>query len=187
MKTNFRVVLATTLVAILTAGQASAGEFWHIKCFTARGQTLPVKALSDGETAYDIKAIGADGSELMDVKAIPPGGGLELPIKVVASSDEGAAYSDVKVIDKANRLQPVKAFTEHGKILSVKAYYNESSGQFDIKCLGESALKLALKAISPQGRVFDVKGIKDLPGQDQLQVDVQAHVMAKPQDSASGS
>ena len=181
MKTIFRAALATTALVVLAAGQASAAEIWHIKCITARGQTLPVKALSAGETAYDVKAIEGGSPTLLDVKAIVPGSDLVLPIKVVASVDEGVAYSDVKVIDGANHLLPVKAITPHGKIMGVKAFLNESSGQFDIKCLGESGKKLALKAISPEGRVFDVKGLKDLPGEEDVQVEIQAHVKAKPQ------
>ena len=177
----FRTALFSTLFALLAVGQAQAAGEWNIKCFTARGQTYAVKAISAEGMTLDVKAIEAGNADLLDVKMIRPDTGETLPVKVLESSDEGASYSDVKAIEKGDQILPIKGITESGNFIGVKAFYNESSGEYDIKCLSSGGQRLALKAISPKGRVFDVKGMKDLPGQEELAIEVQAHIKARPQ------
>ena len=181
MTTLLRATVFATLAVVAIAGQALAAEPWHIKCFDTLGQTLAVKALSaEGET-FDVKAIGAEISDLLDVKALHPGTGEPLPVKVVASQDPGAAYSDVKAIHSGSQVIAITGITAAGKILDVKAFLDDATGRYDIKCLGSDGKKLGLKAISPAGRVFDVKGLKDLPGQEELQIEIHAHIKAMPQ------
>jgi len=87
----------------------------------------------------------------------------------------------VKAITKGKQRIPIKAFTPNNKELDVKAYYNSKTGQYDVKCLSRYGIKLGMKAISPSGQVYDVKGIKDLPGQGDLAIEIHAHLKAKPQ------
>jgi hypothetical protein len=76
---------------------------------------------------------------------------------------------------------PVKAITGRGKILEVKAFASAKTGEFDIKCLGDGGGRLGIKAIAPSGEVFEIKGLKNLPGEQDLEVKIEAHIKAKPQ------
>lgn len=164
--------------ATFGASSAAAADVWHVKCFAEDGHTMAVKAITADGTTLDIKALTVDDRDYMDVKVLPAAGDAPLAVKVV-SPDGSVPYSDVKAIDATNQLVPVKAITATGATLPVKAFPNAESGLFDIKCLGANDVRLGIKAISPSGDVYDVKGIRDLPGEE-IEIDVQAHVKAVP-------
>ncbi|GAB5471382.1 MAG: hypothetical protein Kilf2KO_44120 [Rhodospirillales bacterium] len=179
--TQLRVACYAMFAVVGIACQAQAAEVWHVKCFAADGHTLAVKALSAQSDAYDVKAFATQDPAFHDVKALHPETGEQLPIKVVASHDQEAIFSDVKAIENGDQLIAVKAITGYGEILSIKAFHNDAAGRYDIKCLGGDGEMLGLKAISPSGRVYDVKGIKELPDQEDLGIEVLAHIKAIPQ------
>ena len=63
----------------------------------------------------------------------------------------------------------------------MKAFYNSKTDEYDIKCLESDGKRLAIKAISPSGQVYDVKDIKDLTGEGELAMKIEAAIKAKPQ------
>lgn len=181
MTVPLRVFICASLAAGMIAGPTEAAEQWHIKCFDVDGHTIAVKALTAASQSLDVKALKTQDPDLRDVKALDPDAGKPLPVKVLPSQDQNASYSDVKAIGGGSETMNVKAITGTGEILDVKAFPNDDTGRFDIKCVRGDGEKLGLKAISPAGQVYDVKGIMDLPGQEELEVEVQAHIKAIPQ------
>lgn len=166
--------------AMMLSGPVRADEIWSVKCFDTEGHSMAVKAISGDAVTYDVKAIKGAKPDLMNVKAVTEGGERHA-VKVVTSKAR-QPYSDVKVVTKAGKLLPVKAITGRGEILDVKAFANKETGEFDIKCLGGGGdTRLGIKAIAPDGEVFDVKGLKELPDEVELDVDIEAHIKAKPQ------
>ena len=172
----FAGLLSSALVLAATQSLL-ANEIWHIKCFNARGQTMAVKALGSDGLLLDVKALASVDAEYFDVKVLLPNDGGQLPVKVLPSP-ESQDYSDVKAIASDKDILGIKVVTAGGKILDVKAFYNASSGRYDIKCVGDGGRRLGLKAISPAGQTYDVKGLKDLPGQKDPGVEIEAHIKA---------
>ncbi len=172
--------LSILLTTVIVVDASPDDNTWHFKCFDEHGHTMVVKAITAEGIMYDVKATKAVSSDLLDIKAIHPKGGQKLPVKVVPSG-EAKPYSDVKAITKANQMLPIKAIMTTGKTLNVKAFYNSKTDQYDIKCLSSDGKRLGIKAISPAGQVYEVKGIKDLPGKEELQIKIEAHIKAKPQ------
>ncbi len=176
----FRVMALAAVLATCIASHALAADLWSIKCFNESGHTISVKAIAADGSTWGVKAIPGTDPELLDIKAIEPELGARIPLKVVPSA-EGGPYSDVKAITRGNLILPVKGITGEGETLDVKAFFDTEREQYDIKCVTPNGRRLGLKAISSTGRVFDVKGLKSLPGQETLQVEVEAHIKAKPQ------
>lgn len=175
-----RVITMAAVFATCVASQALAAELWHIKCFEETGHSIAVKAIAADGSTYEVKAIPGTNPSLLDVKAIEPELGARVPIKVVPST-EGKPYSDVKAIARSSQILPVKGITDEGESLDVKAFFDSELKQYDVKCITPNGRRLGLKAISPTGRVFDVKGLQKLPGQETLQVEIEAHIKAMPQ------
>ena len=174
--------LVIGVVALMTsAGAAAANEPWNIKCFLPTGYTIAVKAVSADRVAYDVKAIPTDNPDQHDVKVLLSESDEPLPIKIVAPADPDAGYMDVKGIENGEDLVEIKGISGTGEILPVKAFRDEEAGRYDVKCLAADGGRLGLKAISPEGMVYDVKGIDDLPGQEELGIEIEAHVKAIPQ------
>ncbi len=176
----FRVMALAAVLATCVASHALAADLWHIKCFKETGHTISVSAIAADGSTYDVKAIPGTNPGLLDVKAIEPELGARISLKLVPSA-EGRPYSDVKAITRGNLILPVKGITGEGETLDVKAFFDSELKQYDIKCVTPDGRRLGLRAISSSGRVFDVKGLKNLPGQETLQVEVEAHIKAKPQ------
>jgi len=176
--------LLSTLMAFIIATPTLAADIWNLKCFSEDGHAMAVKAIDPAGVTYDVKALMTANSDRLDVKAIPEPtalpwqGGDKLAVKVVPSK-QGADYSDIKAITKANKLLPVKAISRTGDTLGVKAFKNSATDRFDIKCLSVDGDRLGLKAISPSGEVYDVKGIPDLPGEE-IEIEIEAHIKALP-------
>lgn len=170
--------LLSTLMAFIIATPTLAADIWNIKCFSEDGHAMAVKAIGPAGVTYDVKALMTANSDRLDVKAIPRQGGDKLAVKVVPSK-QGADYSDIKAITKANKLLPVKAISSTGDTLGVKAFKNSATDRFDIKCLSVDGDRLGLKAISPSGEVYNVKGIPDLPGEE-IEIEIEAHIKALP-------
>ncbi len=175
-----RVVALAAVLATCLASDAFAADLWHIKCFKETGHTIAVVAIAADGSAYAVKAIQGSNPDLLDVKAFEPRMGARVPVKVVPSA-EGKGYSDVKAITRGEVILPVKGITGEGETLDVKAFFDPELEQFDIKCVTADGRRLGLKAISSTGRVFDVKGLKNVPGAAPLRVELEAHVKARPQ------
>lgn len=174
----FCAILAVFAVAL----PAHAADQWHIKCFGFDGHTLAVKALSAEGRAFNVKALATEDPGLHDVKALHPETGEPIAVKVVAPQDQEAAYSDVKAV-RDGQLIAIKGITSSGETLDVKAFYDDANERYDIKCVSRDGERLGLKAISPAGQVYDVKGFKELPDQEDLEIEVEAHIKAIPQES----
>lgn len=178
-----KTIIAAFMAAAMTAGfaaPASADDVWNIKCFDNEGHTIAVKAIGEDGMTLAIKALPVAGTRHLDVKAITEDGSGTLPVKVVAPQGD-TPYSDVKVIDGDNKLLPVKGITSTGATLDVKALPNAGTGEFDIKCLDADGGILGLKAISPSGEVYDVKGLAEVPNEEDLELEIEAHIKARPQ------
>lgn len=171
---------ASMLLATCVAAPAFSADLWHIKCFQETGHTIAVVAIAPDGSLYGVKAIPGTNPELLDVKAVEPEMGARIPLKVVAAKD-GGPDSDVKAIARGNLIFPVKGITGEGRTLDVKAFFEPELQHYDIKCVASDGRRLGLKAISSAGRVFDVKGLKSLPGHAPLQVELEAHIKARPQ------
>ncbi len=180
MTKNMFAALLTAAIAAIAAMPVSASEIWNIKCFDEAGHTIAVKAIGDDGMTLDVKAMPAADADHLDVKAITGDGNGRLHVKVVAPEAD-TPYSDVKAITDDNQLLPVKGITATGVTLDVKALPNAETGEFDIKCLDTDGSILGLKAISPGGVVYDVKGLPELPGQEDLELEIEAHIKARPQ------
>ncbi|MEH6527028.1 MAG: hypothetical protein V7723_13215 [Sneathiella sp.] len=180
-KNKFAALIAVSIgVSVGAAAPAMASEMWNIKCFDQSGHTMAVKAFTSHGVNLDIKAMPVDGTDHLDIKAISESDNSLHHVKVVPSQDD-KDYSDVKAITDDNKLIHVKGVSAKGITFHVKAMPNDATGEFDIKCLGTDGTVLALKAISPGGMVYDVKGLPELKGQKDLEVEIEAHIKARPQ------
>jgi hypothetical protein len=174
-----RVAAQAALLATSVASHAFAADLWNIMCFQESGHTLAVRAIAADGSTYAVKAIPGAHPELLDVKAVEPELGARIPVKVLPPAED-RPYSDVKAIARGNLILPIKAITNEGETLDVKAFFDSDLDLYDISCITSDGRQLGLRAISPAGRVFDVKGLKDLPGQGTLRVEIEAHIKARP-------
>lgn len=132
------------------------GAYWNVKAYSPEWGLLKVKAIDKEGTIHDIKAIqDSDDTSLLDVKALING--------------ERAAIKLIKV--KNDHLYPVKAIMADGTILDVKAIdkdgelidikgFSKSGNIIHIRAIRSQPIMYTIIAVSPEGRVNDVKGVK---------------------------
>jgi hypothetical protein len=157
------------------------GEFiWHVKAIHSDGQLLPIKAVDKEGNKYDVKALEQSGNlQLLDIKAFI--GDKKVPVKVMFTTSP--EYAPVKAIDEKGTKYDLKSFGDDGKeylIIGTKTSGNITH----IKASIPSGGYYGVKAISPEGHLMDIKGIK-MTDQDIEAwingVPVYAHVKALPQ------
>src|SRR5205085_1954689 len=100
-------VVSAVFLGMSTWAQAQDEKVWHVKAIHPEGRLLDVKAIDKDGKIQPVKAIEADGNlHLLDIKALV--GGKRLPVKVLPKGG-------------TDKYEPVKAITEEGVILDIKA------------------------------------------------------------------
>ena len=173
----FRTMLALGLAMGFASAAVAEEEIWNIKAVAPDGQTLAIKALPADGRVLDIKARGAgEQSQILAIGALSDGAWL--PVKVL---DLGGDYLSVKAIASDGTLVDVKALARDGYRLDVKGV-GQDGAIIHIKAM-DGDLIYGVKALHPNGRVYDVKGIRfagDGEEGEVNQVGFHAHVKALP-------
>ncbi len=131
---------------------------WDVKAYLPEAKLIKIKAIDKDGKMFNVKAIQSfDDTSILNVKAIV--NGAYLPIKLIVKKDD--VYFPLKAITKDGTLLDIKAVTENGDLLSVKGV-SRSGIIVQIKAIGKDASFYNVFAISPEGQVNDVKGLKML-------------------------
>ncbi|UJH67345.1 hypothetical protein [Allomuricauda sp. SCSIO 65647] len=132
--------------------------YWDVKAFRPQAKLIDIKAIDKEGNMHDVKAIqDSDDTSVLNVKAIV--NGEQLPIKLIVKKDD--RFYPVKAIDNDGYLIAIKAVTEEGEILDVKGV-SKSGNVVHLRAITKNLLFYNIIAISPEGKVNDVKGIKML-------------------------
>ena len=131
---------------------------WDVKAYLPDAKLVKIKAIDKDGNMYAVKAIqNFEDTSILDVKAIV--NGEHLPIKLIIKEDD--IYFPLKAITNDGLLLDIKAVTETGELLPVKGI-GRSGNIVYIKAIGKDAAFYSVFAISPEGQVNDVKGVKML-------------------------
>lgn len=171
------VQIAAHIKALPQALATDEDFIWNVKAIGADGHFLPVKAIDKEGGIHDVKAFLENGDRwIMDVKAII--NGKKVPVKMLVSED---ALIPVKAIGADGTIYDVKALAKDGRKLDVKGTVQDGN-IIHLRAL-DGDKQLGVKAISPHGAQYDVKGLKfATERQESLEsgVAVRAHVKALP-------
>ena len=141
---------------------------WNIKAVTADGKNLDVKAFDAEGNTFDVKATqDSKQHSFMNIKAIVEG--VELPVKIMESSDE---YAPISAIGRNGTIYEIKAITEDDVKLDVKGI-NRSGNIIHVKAINENGEFYGVKAFAPDGKLNQVKGIKIFDRK--VEMNVQGH------------
>ena len=157
--------------------ELSPDILWDIKAYLPNAKLIKIKAIDEEGNMYDVKAIQSFyDTSILDVKAIV--NGEYLPIKLIVKEDD--MYYPLKAITSDGTLLDIKAITDTGEILPVKGV-GINGAIVHIRAIGDDSTFYKVFAISPEGHVNDVKGIKML--QTTVETDINgvaifAHVKA---------
>ncbi|WP_296386005.1 hypothetical protein [Winogradskyella sp.] len=131
---------------------------WDVKAYLPEAKLIKVKAIDKAGNMYDVKGIQSfDDTSILDVKAII--NGEHLPIKLIVKEDD--IYFPLKAISIDGTILDIKAVTDDGDLLPVKGI-GQSGTIVHIRAIGKDNLFYNVFAISPEGQVNDVKGVKML-------------------------
>jgi len=131
---------------------------WDIKAYLPEAKLIKIKAIDKDGNMYAVKAIqNFDDTSILNVKAIV--NGKLLPIKLIVKEND--IYFPLKAITNDGTLLDIKAITETGELLPVKGV-GKSGIVVHIRAIGKDNSFHTVFAISPEGQVNDVKGIKML-------------------------
>ncbi|NHF59961.1 hypothetical protein FK220_011455 [Flavobacteriaceae bacterium TP-CH-4] len=132
--------------------------YWQVKAFRPQASLMNIKAIDKKGDMHDVKAIqSSDDTSILDVKALV--NGEQLPIKLIVKKDD--RYYPVKAIDNDGYLINIKAVTENGDILDVKGV-SRSGNIVHLRAIDKHLVAYTIIAVSPEGKVNDIKGIKML-------------------------
>ena len=147
------------------------GKKMPVKILVGDDDYAPVKAITEGGTIYDIKALTGDGRKL-DVKGVKRSGNI---IDIKAINEAGEFYG-VKAISPDGLLNDVKGVKTvedqlETTINGVEVYAHvkalpqmgivTGSGIWHIKAIHPEGWTLDVKALDANGNIFDVKAIQD--------------------------
>lgn len=137
---------------------------WSVRAIDTDGNSMQVFAIDKNGEEHDVKAVVKGGSyHLIDVKALVKRN--EQAIKLFKK--EGSVF--LAAVSERGELLRIKAKTSSGEYLDVLGY--RGAGKiFDIKAAGPSETKFAVKAISDDGDVYDIKGIKVKEADDEGEI-----------------
>lgn len=153
---------------------------WDIKAYIPGSKLIKVKAIDKKGKIYPVKAIQSfDDISMLNVKAIVNGDFL--PIKLIVK-DSVEKYYPLKAITIDGTLLDIKAISDDGEILPVKGI-SRSGNIINIRAISNDVLAQSFNvfAISPDGLVNDVKGVKMLQTEEETIINgvrVFAHVKA---------
>lgn len=155
--------------------------YWNVKAYRPNADLLNIKAIDKEGNMHDVKAIQtSDDISILDVKALI--NGQRLPIKLIVKDMD--RYYPAKGIDTDGTLIDIKAVTEDGEILAVKGV-SKSGNIVHIRAITKDTLFYNIIAISPEGKVNNVKGMKMLDTTVETVINgvsVFAHVKSLKQD-----
>ncbi len=150
--------------------------YWNVKAIQPDGKSLDVKAFDDQGKAFDIKAIqNSNQDQLLNVKAFMEG--ERLPIKILVSKKQ---FSPVVAINSNGNAYILKALTPEGEqhqIIGVVRHGNI----IVMKAVTKKGKFYGVKAMSPSGKLNDIKGIKINPQDKEMTSrghEIYAHVKA---------
>ena len=150
---------------------------WDVKAYHPEAKLLKIKAIDKEGNFYDVKAIQSfDDISILDVKAIV--NNEYLPVKLIVKENE--AYYPLKAITSDGILLDIKAITNTGELLPVKGI-GTSGIIIRIRAIGDNDTFYNVFAISPDGHVNDVKGLKMLKTNVETvinEISIYAHVKA---------
>lgn len=140
--------------ALPTMEVKSKETSWQIKATGSNGSLLDIVALNKKGREYKVMAVAAGGSFVMlNVKAEV---GRDLvPVKLIRKP-EGIR---MVAVDYYGRQFPLKAKVAEGKYFDIEG--GENCGKtIDVRALSDNGVDYLLNAISPEGDMYDIKGIK---------------------------
>ncbi|WP_299519163.1 hypothetical protein [Winogradskyella sp.] len=152
---------------------------WDVKAYMPEAKLIKVKAVDKAGNLYAIKGLQTyDDTSLLDIKCLY--NEAVLPVKLVISDNSYA----LKAIKKDGSVLDVKAITDNGEQFSIQGI-QRTGNTVSIRVMGKDNKTFKVFAISPEGNVNDVKGIKML--RDNIEtvvngVKVYAHVKALHQE-----
>ena len=130
--------------------------FWHVKAYKPNAELLRIKAIDKKGKMHDVKAIQySEDTSVLDVKALIDG--RRVAIKLLIKS--GDRYYPLKAIAADGTIIDIKAITNDGEILPVKGV-SKSGNVVHIRAITEFEQFYNIIAVSPDGKMNDVKGIK---------------------------
>lgn len=139
--------------AIPITKNISDHPIWAVKAINTAGENMDIIAMGIKDQVFEIKAMAKNGHfHLLDVKAIKGRHKLDVKmikegdgLSVVALDDPGRKFA-LKAKSSTGELIPLQGVRKEGNIISVKAIAN--------------GVEYAVKAISPDGDIYDIKGVK---------------------------
>ena len=176
------IIASLGLTSLLSSSLTlAANHVWAVKCLDpSGGHTIHVKAITMDGQSWDIKGIESSSNDMLHIKAISNSKEV-LPVKVLPNSNK-KGHLDVKSTQNGNVVH-IKGITNTGKLLDVKAIRrpDQDKYHYDIKCVMPNGALAGLKAISPTGQVYDIKGFGFLPNEKTLDINIQGHIKGVPQ------
>ncbi|MEE4248284.1 MAG: hypothetical protein V2I33_23080, partial [Kangiellaceae bacterium] len=129
---------------------------WDVKAYMPEAVLLKVKAVDATGNLYAIKGLQTyDDTSLLDIKCLY--NEVVLPVKLVMT---GNTYA-LKAIKNDGSVLDIKAITEDGEQFAIKGL-KRTGNTVSIRVMGKGNNIFKVFAISPEGLVNDVKGIKML-------------------------
>lgn len=133
-----------------------SGAYWNVKAYSPDWGLLKVKAIDKEGNIYPIKAIqDSHDTSLLDVKALIYG--KRVAIKLIKVKNDN--LYPVKAIMDDGTILDVKAIDEDGEFIDVKGF-SKSGNIVNIRAIRSQPIMYTIIAVSPDGRVNDVKGVK---------------------------
>ncbi len=128
------------------------------------GSPLDIRAFDADGSLHDAKVLQWGDAHLLDINVLMAG--PELPIRMTASDD---AFLPVKANAADGKLMDVKATSPDGPKLEEEGV--EWSGRIAlIKAMGPGQTLRGVNAISPEGRMHDVEGVRMSDGPEKGKV-----------------
>jgi hypothetical protein len=173
-----RISLFLFLMILLPFCVLAQNATWAVKAVTKGGKTYPVNVYLEDGTSIPVFAIYEDGNDhFMDVKGVH--NGKKISIKLVLSND---VLIPVKGISENGDILKVKAEDPNGNILDVKGVSRDGN-TINVAAIKGEGDYMPLKAISPDGVERNVKGVKFMRENVEMElsgVKILAHLKALP-------
>ena len=151
--------------------------YWYVKAYRPDAKLLDVKAIDVDGNLYDVRAIQtSDDTSVLNIKALVEG--KQLPVKLIMKNEDW--YFPVKAIDENGTLINIKVLADDGEILPIKGV-RKTGNIVHLRAITRDSVFYNIIAISPEGKVNSVKGMKmlDTPEETVINgVSVFAHVKA---------
>ena len=174
---NFSKIISLSFFAILVFGLGNAqiniekrsklikpeveftsDIYWYVKAYRPDAKLLDVNAIDADGKIYDVRAIQtSDDTSVLNVKALVDG--QQLPIKLIMKNEDW--YFPVKAIDEKGDLVKIKVITDDREILDIKGV-RQTGNIIHLRAITKDSIFYNIVAISPEGKVNSVTGIKML-------------------------